>query len=110
MVSTPEECTYDSPIIPNQSERTQNPSERKWIRQFSEALDVKHKTSVCGLGAAKSKRKSIKTGNVLWSSIAKFRQNFKESLYSYILHHPQVAQYPIENYCLYVSISSNSKE
>ena len=50
---------------------------------------------------------------MLWSSIAKRRghtkinQNIKEDFYNYILYHPQVVQYPIEDYCPYVSIGGN---
>ena len=52
MVSTTEWCTDNSPMTSNPYVSTKNPSERKPQRQFSETLDVKHKTSVCRLGEA----------------------------------------------------------
>ena len=66
MVSTPELCTYNIPMTPNLSAPTKNHSPRKPLCPFSEAMDVKHKTAVHRLGAAKAKLESIKTGNVLW--------------------------------------------
>ena len=66
MVSTPEGCTNNSTITLNPAMFTKSPIARKPLRQFSETLDVKHKTDVCKLGAAKVKHKSIKIGNVLW--------------------------------------------
>ena len=47
MVSTPEGCTNNSPIKPNPYVCTKDPSARKPLRQFSETLDVNHKTAVC---------------------------------------------------------------
>ena len=59
------------PITHNQSESTKNISAIKPLRQCSETLDIKHKTDICGLGAAKEKRKAIRTGIFLCSNIAK---------------------------------------
>ena len=53
MVSTPEGCNDNIPIKPNQYEPMKNNSVIKSLRQFSETLDVKHKTYVCRSGAAK---------------------------------------------------------
>ena len=50
---------------------------RKPFHQFLEALDVKYKTSVGRLGAAKAKNKATRTGNKLWSKIAKRRGHTK---------------------------------
>ena len=52
MVSTPEGFTDNSKMTPNPYVSKKNPSAIKSLRQFSETLDVKHKTAVCGLGAA----------------------------------------------------------
>ena len=101
-------------MTPNQYEPTKNTSAIKSLRQFSEALDVKYKTDVHKLGAAKAKRKAIRTGNELWSNIdipgghTKINQNSKEDLYNFILHHTQFVKYPISNYYIYESIDGNS--
>ena len=63
MVSTPEGFNVNSPMTPNQSESTKNPGEIKLLCQFSETLDVKHKTDFRRSGVAKAKRKYIRTGN-----------------------------------------------
>ena len=65
IVSTPEVCNDNIMMTPNRYESTKNPIAIKSLCQFSEALDVKHKTSVSWLGAAKSNCKSIRRGNVL---------------------------------------------
>ena len=71
-------------------------------------------TDVRRLGAAKSKHKEIKTGNLLWSNISKRRVHTKinqkvvESVYNWILHHLQIVKYTISNDCIYVSIDGNS--
>ena len=54
ILSTNEGCTGKILMTPNPSVSTKNPSARKSIRQFTEILDIKHKTSVCGFGAAKA--------------------------------------------------------
>ena len=56
--------------------------------------------------AAKSKRKSMKVGNSLWTNKtkqkghSKINDQIKRNLYAWITRHPQVAQSPIYNYCL----------
>ena len=45
------------------------PSASKSICLFTEVLYVKKKTAVCQVGFDKSKRKEIRAGSVLWSSI-----------------------------------------
>ena len=68
----------------------------KSIRQFSETLDVKPKTAVRKLCAAKSKRKSVRVGSVLCSSMTKRRgrtkinECVKIDLYNWIIQHHQV--------------------
>ena len=62
-----------------------------------------------------AKRKAIQTGNILWLKMLKLRihtnvnQKSREALYNWILNHSHVVQYPISNYCLYVSIDGNTK-
>ena len=73
MMSTPEVCTNNSPMIPNPPVSNKNPSTRKSLRQLTETLDVKHKTDVWRFGAGKAKRKSIKKRNALWFHIVKRR-------------------------------------
>ena len=53
MVSTPEVFTENSPMTLSQYLTVKNPSVRKSLHQFSEALDVKSKNSVRRLCAAK---------------------------------------------------------
>ena len=55
MVSTPKECTDNSPMTPNQYKHTKNPSERKPLHKCLEALDVRHNTAVCILGTSSAK-------------------------------------------------------
>ena len=71
MVSTPAQFINNSKISTNLYVTVKNPSARKPLRQFSEALDFKHKTAVCKLGADKSKSKARRADNTLWSSISK---------------------------------------
>ena len=60
------------------------------------------------VGAAKSERKSIKYGNTPWElkqsrkGSSKISEELKKSLYNWIIHHPQVVQSQIANYCLKV--------
>ena len=95
---------------------TKNTSARKSLHKFSETIDVKHKTAIRSLGAAKEKHKTIKTGNVLWSNIENLRGHTKinqkviETLYHWILHHPQVVQSPIEKNYPYASIDGKAKK
>ena len=103
-------------MTPNQYKPTKKLSARKSICQFSESLDAKHKTADRGLGAANTKRESIRTGNILWSNISnqrshtKTNQKVKEYFYNFIIHHPQVVKYQILNYCLNISICGNFKK
>ena len=58
MVSTPEGCTNNSPMVPKPYVYIKKSSERKPLRQFTETLDLKHKASVCGFSAANAKYKA----------------------------------------------------
>ena len=59
------------------SEHVKKPSARKPLSQFSEVLDVTQKNNFLRLGAAKSKRKDIRTVNMYGYSIPKRRGNTK---------------------------------
>ena len=92
-----------------------NCSEIKPLCLFTEFLDVKNKTDVCQVGADKSKRKSIRAGIMLCSSItkmkghAKINEQVNKYLYNCILKHSQVFQSPIGNDFLKVSIDYHSE-
>ena len=66
MVSTPEGFTNNSPISPMISTPVKKPSARKSLCLFTNILYVKKKTAIRRVGAAKSKRESIKAGTTLW--------------------------------------------
>ena len=53
MVSTLEGFTDNIPMLPGSLLNIKNPSARKSLRQFNKLLDVKKKTDVHQLGAAK---------------------------------------------------------
>ena len=59
MFSTSEEFTDNSPMSHRQYETVKNPSARKPIHQFLEALDAKPNTSVCIFCSSKSQNKAI---------------------------------------------------
>ena len=66
-------------------------------------------------GAAKSKRKTIKFGNIPWELKQKRNGNseiyeqIKKSLYNWIMHHPQFVQSPIVNDCLNMKIDGHNE-
>ena len=64
MVSTNEVFTNNSPISPRVSRPVKKPSAQKSLCMFTNILEVKKKTAYCRVGAAKSKRKAIKFGNI----------------------------------------------
>ena len=96
MVSTPKIFTDNSAMSPGPPIIVKKCSARKSICLFTEVLDVKNKTAVRRVGASKSKRKAIRAGSMLWSSIpnikghTKFNEQINKSLYNWILQHPQV--------------------
>ena len=115
MVSTPKRFTDNSPISPGPPIIDKKCSARKSLHLFTEALDVKNKTTVRRVGDAKSKLKAISSVSMVWSSIqkrkgyTKINAQVQRSIYSLILQHPQVVQYPISNDCLKVSIGGHSE-
>ena len=64
MVSTLEGFTNNSPMSPEPSVTVKNPSTRKSLSQFTEVLDIKHKTDFCRLSVAKSERKATISGSM----------------------------------------------
>ena len=103
LLSTPEEIMENSPMSLNPSVSVKNPSAIKLLRQFYELLDVKQKTDILRLGAAKSEPKAFKTGNIWGSSIpkrqrhTKINTHVKTAIFHCILQDPQVIQSPITN-------------
>ena len=81
-----------------------NRSARKSLRLLTEVLVIKN-NSVQRLGAAKSKRKAIIAGVMLWSSIpkrkvhTKINSKVKKYVLNWIIQHPQVVKYAIVNDC-----------
>ena len=71
MVSTTEVFTDNSPIPSGTYVPEKKTNARKPLCPFSETLDVKPKTAVRRLCAAKSKGKGIISGSMLWYSIPK---------------------------------------
>ena len=71
MVSTQSGVTYDSPNVPMIPTTVNKPSTRKSLCLFTNIFDVKNKTAIRPVGAAKSKRKAIKVGNRLWNNKTK---------------------------------------
>ena len=84
------------------------PSASKSLRLFTNIFDVKNRTSIRYVGAAKSKRKAIKAGCGLWTNKTKRKRHsktneqIKHKLYKWITRHPQVVQSSISNDCLKV--------
>ena len=74
----------------------------------------KKKNGTLWVGAAKSKRKAIKSGTTPWELKQKWKVNLKindqikKSLYSWIMYHPQVVKSPIFNDCLKVNIDGHT--
>ena len=65
MVSTTQGCNGNITVTTNKYETNKKLSERKSLYQLLEALDVKHKTTVCGLGTNNAKQTAIITATDL---------------------------------------------
>ena len=79
------------------------PSASKSLCIFTNILGVKPKTAKRRIVAAKSKRRAVKVGNILWTNKkghSKMNEQIKSNLYTWIAIHPQVFQSPISNFCL----------
>ena len=66
MVSSTEVFTDNSPRSPMIPIPVNKPSARKYMRLFTNILDVKYKTDIRRFRGAKSNRKAIKSGTTLW--------------------------------------------
>ena len=71
MVSTPEVVTDNSPNVTMTSTPVKKTRASKSLCLFTNILDVKPKTAKHRVGAAKSKRRSMKVGNILWTNKTK---------------------------------------
>ena len=69
MISTTEGFTNNIPMSIIMSLPVNKHSARKSNHKISEVLDVKQKTDVRRLGVEKLKRKYMRKGHMLWSSI-----------------------------------------
>ena len=109
MIYNPGEFTDNSPMSPSQSATLKKPTAIKPLRQLLYTLEVKPKTAVRRFCTSKPKPKSSRAGSMLWSSIQKIQVYLKtqptrkNNLYNFILQHPQVVVYPIENDCIRLS-------
>ena len=90
------------------SSSVKKPSARKPLCLFTDILDVKPKTEKLRIVAAKSKRKSMKVGNSLWTKkikrkgYSKINEQIKHNMYAWTTRHPQIVKCPVSNYCLKV--------
>ena len=73
ILSTPEGVTDNSPNVHITPEPVKKPSSRKSLCLLTNILDVKPKTEKCRFVAAKSKHKSMKVCNSLWTKKKKKR-------------------------------------
>ena len=78
ILSTPEGVTYNSLNVHMPSSPVKKPSARKLLCLFTNILDVKPTTAKRRFFAAKSRRKSMKLCNSLWTK--KTKRAFKNQL------------------------------
>ena len=115
ILSSPEWFTYNCPNVNMTLTPIKKPSVRKSLCLFTNILDVKPTTAKRRIVAAKSKRKSMKVGNNLWTNKTKLKghskinDHIKRNFYTWITRHPQVFQSPISNYCLKVMLYYQSE-
>ena len=102
MLYTPWVINYSSPMYIGTLGTIKNPSERKFLSQFSAQLNFKQQTDVHRMGAIKKKHITIIMGIPLWFSIPKQKGHTKKL--NLVLHNSKVVQYPLVNYFLKVSI------
>ena len=76
-------------------------------------MDVQPKAAKHRFVAEKSRRKSMKVCNSLWTKKqkghSKINEQIKRNMYTFITRHPQVVQSPISNYCLKVLLDDQSE-
>ena len=91
------------------------PSARKSLCLLTNILDVKKKTAIRRVGAAKLNCKAIQSGTTPWALKPKQKVNsrindqIKKSLYNWIMYHPQFVQSPIFNDCLKANIDGHTR-
>ena len=101
--------------MPIKSTTVKKTSASKSLCLFTTILDIKPKTAKRRFVAAKSKPKSMKVGNSLWTKKTKrkchlkINEHIKRNLYAWITHHPQVVQSPIYNGCLKVMLDHQTE-
>ena len=71
MVSYPENVTDDSPSLPMTSTIVKKLSARKSLCLFTNIFSVKKKKAKRRVGAAKSKRRAMKVGKIVWTNKTK---------------------------------------
>ena len=118
MMSTIEENTYVSPSLHKTPTTVKNPSASKSRCLFTNIFDVKKKTSKLCVGAAKSKRRSMKVGNSMWTNKtkrkyhSKINNNIKRNIYTWITRHYQVFNHQflmiVSKLCLMIRHNLNS--
>ena len=114
ILSTPEGVTDHSPNVHMTSTPVLKPSTRKSLCLFTNILDVRPTTAKRRFVAAKSRRKSMKLCNSLWTKKIKRKghlktnDQIKRNLYAWITRHPQVFQSPISNDCLKVVLDDHT--
>ena len=115
LLSTPEVFIYNSPNVHMTSSPFKKPSGSKSLCLFTNILDAKPKTEKISFVAARSKRKAMKVGNILWTKKtkqkgrSKINEHIKRNLYTWITHHPQVVQLSIYNDCLKVMVDDQTE-
>ena len=115
MVSNHEGFTNNSPRCCMAPTPVKKPSDRKSLYLFTKILDVKKKIAILWVRAAKSKRKTIKSGTTLWTLKLKRKVNpkinyqIKKFLYNWTMHHPQVVQSLNFNYCTKSNIDDHTE-
>ena len=77
ILSTPEGVIDNSPNVHMKSKPVKKPSARKSLCLFTNILDVHPKTAKRRFVAAKSRRKSIKVCNILWTKKKKRKGHSK---------------------------------
>ena len=77
MVSPPEGVTDDIPSLPMTQTTFKKPSASKSLCLFTNIFDVKKKTAKHRVGVAKSKRRTMKKGNSLWTKKTKRKGHSK---------------------------------
>ena len=114
MVSTPWVFPENIPMSYGPYVSIKQPKVRKSLRKFTTTLDVKPKTVIRRLCAAKSKRKEIRAGSNLWYNIPKRKVRTKvneqvtSELYHWNTRHPEIVQSPIANDCLKINIDGQT--